>query len=59
MYLHLNTDDHPELDDIFSIDSATGILTVDATGPNLVVEGVTLGTLTVSDKGQYYNRLYM
>ena len=42
------TDDRPVLDDIFSIDSATGAVTVDATGHNLVAEGVPLGVLTVS-----------
>lgn len=36
-----------ELEPVFTIDSLTGLVTIDATGPHLVVNG-TSGILTVS-----------
>ena len=40
-------DNKPQLDAIFSMDRYSGVLTINATGPHLIAEGVSLGILTV------------
>ena len=44
------TDNKPALNNVFSINSSTGIITVNAIGENLITEGVNSGVLQVSQE---------
>lgn len=45
---NIKENNKPQLDAIFSMDRYSGVLTINATGPHLIAEGVSLGILTVS-----------